>query len=74
MDQAETDPLLEPKLPPQTRDTAVRVDGIDVADSPVEAAVVANTVLNQSLRRSHAVIIMDTYSEVNLRHVVTVDG
>ncbi len=74
MNQAETDPFLEPKLTPQSRDTPVPVDGIDVADSPVEPAVVADTVLNQSLRRSHAVIIMDTYSEVNLRHVVTVDG
>lgn len=74
MDQAESDPFLEPKLAPQARDTVVRVDGVDVADSPVEAAVVADTVLNQSLRCSHAVIIMDTYSVVNLRYVVTVDG
>jgi len=51
----------------------VRVDRVGVCDPPGEPAVLSNTVFNQSLRRCHAVIIIDTYAVVNYRHAVTVD-
>lgn len=74
MDQGETNPFLEPKLTPKARQAPVCVDRVGVTDSARKAAVVSNTVFNQSPGCCHAVIFIDTYAVVNHRYVATVDG